>query len=80
MLVATGCTPRLMSLETMTAKPGAGGGSQNCATWKIEKAMHYFVHTSKANTDYSTDYGEKPQPLESWDVLLCKCRIDEPEE
>ncbi len=54
----------------MTAKPSAGGGSKDCVTWKVEKAVRYFVHADKVTTDSSTDYGKEPEPLETcliWD-------------
>ncbi len=52
MLVATGFTPLLVNLESMTSKASAGGGSKDCVAWKVKKAMHYFVHADK---DSSTD-------------------------
>ncbi len=65
MLAATGFTPLLVNLESGTAKPRAGGGSKNCVTWKIEKAVHYTVHTDNVIADSSTDKGKYPQPLEN---------------
>ncbi len=38
MLMATGFTPLLVNLESMTSKPNAGGGRKGCVTWKVEKA------------------------------------------
>ncbi len=38
-------TSLLVNLESMTAKPGAGGSSKNRVAWKVEKAVHYFVQT-----------------------------------
>ncbi len=55
MLTATGCTPLLVNLENTTSKPNAGGDSKNCAELKVEKAVHYFVHTDKVAMDSSTD-------------------------
>ncbi len=55
MLAAAGLTPLLVHLESMTSKSNAGGGSQDCVTWKIEEAVHYFVHADKVATDSSTD-------------------------
>ncbi len=55
MLTATGFTPLLVNLESMTSKPNVGGDSKNCAAWKAEKAVHYFVYADKVNTDSSTD-------------------------
>ncbi len=55
MLAATGFTPLLVNLESMTSKPNASGGSKDCVAWKVEKAMHYFVHADKGTTDFSTD-------------------------
>ncbi len=55
MLVATGLTLLLVNLESMTSKPNGGGGSENCVTWKVEEAVHNFVHADKVTTDSSTD-------------------------
>ncbi len=55
MLAATGPTPLLVNFESMTSKPSVGGCSKDCVTWKIEEAVHYFVHTDKVTTDSSTD-------------------------
>ncbi len=56
MLAATGLTPLLANLESMTSKPDAGGGSKDCVTWKVqENHMHYFIHAGKVTTDSSTD-------------------------
>ncbi len=52
MLATTGLTPLLVNLQSMTSKPNAGGGS---VAWKVEKAVHYFVHADKVATDSSTD-------------------------
>ncbi len=71
MLAATGLTPLLVNLESMTSKLNADGGSKNCVAWKVEKAVHYFVHAGKVTTDSSTDYGKELQPLVRcliWDV------------
>ncbi len=54
-LAATGFTPLLVNLQSMTAKPKAGGGSKNSVTWKVEKVVHYFVPADKVATDSSTD-------------------------
>ncbi len=51
MLAARGLTPLLAHLESMTSKPNAGGGSKDCVAWKVEEAVHYFVHTDKVTTD-----------------------------
>ncbi len=51
MLAATGFTPLLANLESLTSKPNAEGGSKNCIAWKIEKAVHYFVNADKVTTD-----------------------------
>ncbi len=64
MLEATGFTPLLVNLESMTSKPSAGGSSKNCVGWKVEKAVHYFVHADKVATDSFTDKVKEPQPLE----------------
>ncbi len=55
MLTATGFTPMLVNLESMTSKPKAVRGSINCVAWKVEEAVHYFVHVDKVITDSSTD-------------------------
>ncbi len=55
MLAATGFTPLLGNLESMTSKLKTGVGSKICVALKVEKAVHYFVHTGKATTDTSTD-------------------------
>ncbi len=47
MLAATDLTPRLVNRESMTSKLNAGGGSKDPVAWKIEKAVHYFVHADK---------------------------------
>ncbi len=73
MLVATGFTPLLVNLESMTSKPNVDGGSKNCVASKLEKAVRNFVHAAKDTTDPSTDKGKEPQPLEGcliWDVAL----------
>ncbi len=55
MLAATGLTPLLLNLESMTSKPNVGGGIKVCVTWKVDEAMHYFVYADKVNTYSSTD-------------------------
>ncbi len=55
MLTATGFTPLLVNLESTTSKPNSGGDSKNCVELKVEKAVHYFVHTDKVAMDSSTD-------------------------
>ncbi len=69
MLAATGFTPLLANLESINSKPNAGGGSKDCAAWKVEVAVHYFLHADKVTTDSSTDKGKYPQPLEG--CLIC---------
>ncbi len=54
-LAATGLTPLLVNLKSMTSKPNAGGGSKDCVTWKVEEALLNFVHADKVKTDSSTD-------------------------
>ncbi len=44
MLATTSLTPLLVNLQSMTSKPNAGGGSKDCVTWKVEKAVHNVVH------------------------------------
>ncbi len=50
MLATTSLTP-LVNLQTITSKPSAGGGSIDCVTWKVEEAVHYFVHADEVTTD-----------------------------
>ncbi len=54
MLVTTSLTPLLVNLQSMTVKPNAGGGSEYRVTWKVEEAVHNFVHKDKVTTDSST--------------------------
>ncbi len=67
MLASTGFTPLLVNLESMTSRPNAGGSSKCCVAWKVEKAVHNFVHADKVTMDSST--GKEPQPLEG--CLIC---------
>ncbi len=55
MLAVTGFTPLLVNLESMTSKPNVGGGSKDCVAWKVEKAVHYFVHADKVIKESSTN-------------------------
>ncbi len=64
MLAATVFPPLLVNLESMTSKPNAVGGSKKCVTWKVEEAVHYFVHADKATEDSFTDNRKEPQPQE----------------
>ncbi len=57
MLTATGFTPLLVNIESMTSKSNAGGGSKDCIAWKVEKAVHYFLSADMVTTDSSTDMG-----------------------
>ncbi len=71
MLAATGFAPLLVNLENITAKPKAGGGNKNCVAWKVEKTVHYFVHTYKVTKSSSTGKGKEMQLLEDclmWDA------------
>ncbi len=52
-MVATGVTPLLVDLESMTAKPRASGGSKYGVAMIFEMTVHYFVHTYKVTTDSS---------------------------
>ncbi len=58
MLAATGLTPLLVNLESLTSKPNAGGGSKYHVTWKVEEAVHNFAHADKVTTNSSTDLGK----------------------
>ncbi len=55
MLATTRLTPLLVNLQSMTSKPNAGGGSKDRVTWKVEEAIHNFVHADKVTTNSSTD-------------------------
>ncbi len=55
MLATTILTPLLVNLQSMTLKPNAGGGSKDRVTWKVEEAVHNFVHADKVTTKSSTD-------------------------
>ncbi len=55
MLATTSLTPLLVNLQSMTSKPNAGGGSEYRVTWKVEEAVHNFVHADKVTTNSSTD-------------------------
>ncbi len=55
MLVTTSLTPLLVNLQSMTSKLIAGGGSKYRVTWKVEEAVHNFVHVDKVTTNSSTD-------------------------
>ncbi len=54
-LATTSLTPLLVNLQSMTSKPNAGGGSKDRVTWKVEEAVHSFVHADKVTTNPSTD-------------------------
>ncbi len=54
MLAVTGFTPVLVNLESMTSKPNAGGGSKTGVAWKVEFAVHYFVHADKVTRAAAT--------------------------
>ncbi len=55
MLATTSLTPLLENLQSMTSKPNAGGGSEYSVTWKVEEAVHNFVHADKVTTNSSMD-------------------------
>ncbi len=55
MLAAMSLTSLLVDLQSMTSKLNAGGGSKDCVTWKVEEAVHNFVHADRVSTDSSTD-------------------------
>ncbi len=55
MLATTSLTPLLVNLQSMTSEPNAGGGSKYRVTWKVEEAVHNFVHADKVTTNSSTD-------------------------
>ncbi len=58
MLATTSPTPLLVNLQGMTSQPNAGGGSIGRVTWKVEEAVHNFVHADKVTTNSSTDKGK----------------------
>ncbi len=66
MLATTGFTPLLLNLESTTSKPNAVGGTEDCAEWKVEEAVHDFIHADKVNTDSSTD---KTEPIFSTRII-----------
>ncbi len=47
-------TPLSVNLQSMTSKPNEGGGSEYRVTWKVEEAVHNFVHADKVTTISST--------------------------
>ncbi len=51
MLAATGFAPLMVNLKSMTTKPNVGGDSKNCVAWKVQKAVHYVVHTGKVSKE-----------------------------
>ncbi len=55
MFAATGITPLLGNLESMTSKPSAGGGSKDGVALNVEKAVDNCVYADKVTTDSSTD-------------------------
>ncbi len=55
MLATTTLTPLLVNLQRRTSKPNAGGGSKDRVTWKVEEAVHNFVHADKVTMNSSTD-------------------------
>ncbi len=57
MLLTTSLTPLLANLQSMTSKPIVGGDSKDRVTWKVEEAVHNFLHTDKVTTNSSTDEG-----------------------
>ncbi len=62
-------TPLLVNPEGMTSKSNAVEGSKDCVSWKVEKAVYYFVLADKVTAD--SHLGKKPQSLEGcliWDV------------
>ncbi len=55
MLATTSLTPLLVNLQSMTSKPNAGGGSKGRVIWKVEEAVHNFIHADKVTTNSSMD-------------------------
>ncbi len=55
MLAATGFKPLLVNLESMTSKLHVGGDSKDYVAWKVEKAVHDFVHADKVIKESSTN-------------------------
>ncbi len=49
-----------------TSKDRADGDSKNYGAWKIEKAMHCFVHTDEVSRDSSTDWGKSRSRFASY--------------
>ncbi len=54
-LATTSPTPLLVNLQSMTSNPNPGGGSRYRVTWKVEEAVHNFVHADKVTTNSSTN-------------------------
>ncbi len=55
MLATKSLKPLLVNVQSMTSKPNAGGGNEYRVTWKVEEAVHNFVHADKVTTNSSTD-------------------------
>ncbi len=53
--MATSFTPLLVNLKSMTSKLNVDVGCKNSTDWKVEKAVHYFVHADMVTTDSSAD-------------------------
>ncbi len=53
-LLATSLTLLLVNLQSMISKPSAGGDTKACVIWKVEEAVHNFVHAEKVAKDSST--------------------------
>ncbi len=59
MLTATGFTPLLENLKSMTSKPCMAGDSKDCVAWKVGKAVYYFVHSDKVTKVFLRATGHK---------------------
>ncbi len=48
----------------MIVKLRVGGGSKNCVAWKVEKAVHFFVHIDKVTTDFFYGLAKKEPQIQ----------------
>ncbi len=55
MLAATGFTPLLVNLESMTLKLNAGGGTKAVSHGKSRRPCIIFLHADKVTMESSSD-------------------------
>ncbi len=46
------------------------GAAKNSVGWRVEKAMHYFVHANKVTTGSSTDPGKESKPFTHFNTIF----------